>query len=55
MKNLSKKSNAKNNQSFKGFSKFQLNAVQLKTIKGGNGSGGNDDDGGLITDDIIEG
>jgi len=62
MKNLSKKSNARpartlggNNQSFAGFSKFQLKNHQLKNIKGGSDGSGGDDDNGIITDDVVEG
>lgn len=55
MKNLSKKSNAKNNQSFANFSKFQLKKVQLKNIKGGSDGTGEGGDNGIITDDIIGG
>ena len=55
MKKLVKKSNARNNQSFANFSKFQLKKVQLKNIKGGSdGTGGGGDDG-IITDDILGG
>ena len=53
MKNLSKKSNVKNNQSFAGFTKFQLKKDQLKNIKGGSDGTGEGGDDGIVTEDIV--
>ncbi len=53
MKNLFKKSNAQNNQSFANFSKFQLKKTQLKKIKGGNDGTGTEDNGIITEDEVV--
>lgn len=53
MKNLSKKSNAINNQSFTIFSKFQLKKCQLKKIKGGSDGSGEGGDGIITEDEVV--